>query len=223
MYVDLLGDSAADAQIESNKKAGTKVLVPAVSWLVCPDKLRRRAGVSGAGARSRNPGRAVAAKDLYSLRGPSRPQSQVPHLGQDARHLHSIQLRNKRQDFRDELIFHQLADFVLAVLFPATEQFRHGHLQGSSQPLQGRQRGRGFLVFNFRNVGSRHGHASGQLPLAQPAAQAQRADGGREVQVPTAHPGHGIITGGVITTGSGSGSSSRDEWQRRQLLLTVRN
>jgi len=26
-----------------------------------------------------------------------------------------------------------------------------------------------------------------------------------------------------ITTGSGSGSSSRDEWQRRQLLLTVRN
>jgi hypothetical protein len=33
----------------------------------------------------------------------------------------------------------------------------------------------------------------------------------------------GIITGGTITTGSGSGSSSRDEWQRRQLLLTVRN
>jgi hypothetical protein len=36
-------------------------------------------------------------------------------------------------------------------------------------------------------------------------------------------PGMGIITGGVSTTGSGSGSSSRDEWQRRQLLLTVRN
>ena len=125
-----------------------------------------------------------------SLRGPSRSQSQIPHLRQDARHLHSVQLRNKRQNFRDELIFHQLADFILAVLFPTTEQFRHGHLQGSSQSLQGRQRGRGFLVFNFRNVGSRHRHASGQLPLAQPAAQAQRADGGREVQVPTAHPGH---------------------------------
>jgi hypothetical protein len=36
-------------------------------------------------------------------------------------------------------------------------------------------------------------------------------------------PGMGIITGGTITTGSGSGSSSMDEWQRRQLLLTVRN
>jgi hypothetical protein len=33
----------------------------------------------------------------------------------------------------------------------------------------------------------------------------------------------GIITGGVMTIGSGSGSSSKDAWQRRQLLLWVRN
>ncbi len=166
------------------KKAGTKGLVPAVSWLVCPDKLGKERPRS---ARRTAEG---GCPTQLRLRGPSRPQRQIPHLSQDARHLHSVQLRNKRQNLRDELIFHQLADFVLAVLFPTTEQFRHGHLQGSSQPLQRRQRGRGFLVFNFGNVGSRHGHASGQLPLAQPAAQAQGADGGREIQMPTAHPGH---------------------------------
>jgi hypothetical protein len=36
-------------------------------------------------------------------------------------------------------------------------------------------------------------------------------------------PGMGIITGCATTMGSGSGSSSRDAWQRRQLLLVVRN
>jgi hypothetical protein len=36
-------------------------------------------------------------------------------------------------------------------------------------------------------------------------------------------PGMGIITGGATMMGSGSGSSSRDAWQRRQLLLDVLN
>jgi len=33
----------------------------------------------------------------------------------------------------------------------------------------------------------------------------------------------GIIIGGTTEMGSGSGSSSKDAWQRRQLLLDVRN
>ncbi|MGB0011650.1 MAG: hypothetical protein WBQ03_08590 [Candidatus Sulfotelmatobacter sp.] len=41
MTVDLLAIHLATRM----KKAGTKVLVPAMSWLVCPDKLRRLAGV----------------------------------------------------------------------------------------------------------------------------------------------------------------------------------
>jgi hypothetical protein len=32
-------------------------------------------------------------------------------------------------------------------------------------------------------------------------------------------PGTGIMTGGATTIGSGSGSSSKDAWQRRQLLF----
>ena len=36
-------------------------------------------------------------------------------------------------------------------------------------------------------------------------------------------PGTGIITGGATMIGSGSGSSSRQAWHRRQLLLEVRN
>jgi hypothetical protein len=35
--------------------------------------------------------------------------------------------------------------------------------------------------------------------------------------------GTGIIIGGATMMGSGSGSSSKDAWQRRQLLLDVRN
>jgi hypothetical protein len=40
------------------------------------------------------------------LRRPSWPYRQIPHLGQDARHLHPVQLRDERQQLRDELIFH---------------------------------------------------------------------------------------------------------------------
>jgi hypothetical protein len=40
---------------------------------------------------------------------------------------------------------------------------------------------------------------------------------------PRPFPVTGIIIGGATMMGSGSGSSSKDEWQRRQLLLDVRN
>ena len=36
----------------------------------------------------------------------TRPYRQIPHLGQDARHLHPVQLRHERQQLGDELIFH---------------------------------------------------------------------------------------------------------------------
>ena len=180
-------------------------MVPASSWLVARIKfqLHRRVSVASSGLVPnflRRPGTYVPGL-LYAapaglgarprLRGPSWPHRQIPHLGEDARHLHSVQLRHEGQDFRDKLIFHQFADFVLTVLFAATEQFRHGHLQGSRQPFQGRQRWRGFLVLTLGNVGPRHGHASGKLPLAQPAAQAQRADGRCQIQMPAAVAGHG--------------------------------
>src|SRR5213083_1463697 len=51
------------------------------------------------------------------LRAPARPQSQVPHLRENARHLHPIQLRDEWQQFRDKLIFYQVADFFLAIAF----------------------------------------------------------------------------------------------------------
>src|SRR5437016_11391940 len=53
------------------------------------------------------------------LRAPARPQSQVPHLRENARHLHPIQLRDEWQQFRDKLIFYQVADFFLAIAFAA--------------------------------------------------------------------------------------------------------
>jgi hypothetical protein len=40
---------------------------------------------------------------------------------------------------------------------------------------------------------------------------------------PRPFPATAIITGGAAIIGSGSGSSSMEAWQRRQLLLVVRN
>src|SRR5580700_3894500 len=123
MSVDLLRIHEA----AKREKAGTKGLVPALSWLVARIKsCKARAGLRPADSRGR-----LSPHEPLRLRGPSRPHRQIPQLSQDARHLHPIQLRNKRQNLRDELIFHQFADFVLAVLFSATEKFRHGYLQCS--------------------------------------------------------------------------------------------
>src|SRR5580693_8521725 len=123
MSVDLLRIH----QRTSEKKAGTKELVPASSWLVarikscrCSSRLRRMH--SREPALSLPKGR-LSPHESFRLRGSSRPHRQIPQLSQDTRHLHPVQLRNKRQNLRDELIFHQFADFVLAVLFSATEQF----------------------------------------------------------------------------------------------------
>ncbi len=57
MTVDLLAIHLATRM----KKAGTKVLVPAVSWLVCPDKLEEK----GRAARGGQPRAAVPAPSLY--------------------------------------------------------------------------------------------------------------------------------------------------------------
>src|SRR5262249_37291250 len=70
----------------------------------CPEKL------CGAGASPAEP---------RKLRASSRPQRQIAHLRQNARHLHSIQLRNEGQYLCDKLILHQLADFFLAIAFAA--------------------------------------------------------------------------------------------------------
>jgi hypothetical protein len=131
---------------EAMKKAGTK-FGPGVELAGCPDKIVAALPLP---FHQQNP------RQTLALSGPSRPHRQIPHLSQNAGHLHPVQLLDKRQNLRDELIFHQFADFVLTVLFTATEQFRHGHLQGSRQPFQGRQRRRSFLVFDLGNVCPRY-------------------------------------------------------------------
>src|SRR5712672_2926076 len=75
---------------------------------------------------------------LYRLRAPSRPHRQVPHLRQNARHLHPVQLGQTRHNLGDELIFHQLTYFLLPVPFSAGEQIRHADLERSCQSLQRR-------------------------------------------------------------------------------------
>ncbi len=122
----------------------------------------------------------------FSAAGSSNP---APGSGCSTSAFRSVARRTA--EFRDKLIFHQFVDFLLAVAFAAAEQIGHSDLQCTRQPFQGRQRRRGFLVFNFGNVGTGHGHASRELALAEPVAQAQGADGGRQVQVSATVAGHG--------------------------------
>jgi len=167
---------AGRKQKRQKKKAGT-IAGPGLVLAGCPDKLE---------ALSPEDACFAAEGSLYlcyidtnfenlkletTLSASARSHCQVPHLRQNARHLHPVQLRNEWQDFGNELIFHQFADFFLAAAFSAAEQFGHSNLQCTRQPFQGRQRRRGLLVFDFGHVRSRHGHSSGQLPLAETAAQ----------------------------------------------------
>ncbi len=80
-------------------------MVPVLSWLVARIKieaLTRRAEIlsrAGCGEGS----------TLRLLRGSPRSHRQIPQLGQNARHLHSVELRNKRQNLGHKLVFHQFA------------------------------------------------------------------------------------------------------------------
>jgi len=129
---------------DDKKKAGTSGWSRRVCWLVA----RIKSKYGGKAPNSLEPLRGPEGP-LPLLRAPPRPHRQIAHLHQDARHLHSVQLRNEWQELGDELIFHQLADFFLTSAFSSAEQFGHGHLQCARQPFQGRQRGRGFFVLDF--------------------------------------------------------------------------
>ena len=56
------------------------------------------------------------------------------------------------------------------------EQVRHGYLQSRSETGERRQGRRSLLVLDLGDVGARHAHANGQLPLAQAVAMAQVAN-----------------------------------------------
>src|ERR1700722_12143246 len=98
-----------------HKKAGTQIWSRHSSWLVA----RRKSKDFKVSKASRFQPEAIP-HDLETLkpchfqtlplRRPPRPDRQIPNLRQNARHLHAIQLRNKRQQLGDELILHQFAD-----------------------------------------------------------------------------------------------------------------
>src|SRR6516164_1339176 len=153
----------------------------ASSWLVARKKLASEGHAFGAGqprSQTRDP------QKNQSLGCSARPDGQVAYLCQDARHLHPVQLRHEWQNLRDEGILHQVPNLFLPAALAAGEQIGHGNFQRARQPLERRQRGCGLLVFDLGHVGPRYGHAGRELALAQSIAQAQGADGGREIQMP---------------------------------------
>ena len=57
-------------------------------------------------------------------------------MRQDARHLHAVQLGDEGQNLGDELVFHQFANFFLAVSFPAGKQVGDTDFERPRKPLQ---------------------------------------------------------------------------------------
>ena len=115
---------------------------------------------------------------------PPRTHRQVPHLRQNARHLHSIQLRDVRQYLCHKLIFHQFPHFFLPAALAARKQARNADFQRPRQTLQRRQRRRRLLIFNLGDVSPWHRHAQSQLALAHAVPQTQRTNRLRQVQMP---------------------------------------
>ena len=106
------------------RKKSRNPRVPAVQLVVARIKLfkpgSRPAGAKAPILRVPN-GPAEAVPSRSRLRAPPWPHCQISHLRQDARHLHAVELPDERQNVRDELIFHQFANFFLAVPFSTSE------------------------------------------------------------------------------------------------------
>src|SRR5215475_1631421 len=57
-----------------------------------------------------------------ALRASTRVQRQVPHLAQDVGPLHAVQPSDERNDLGDEVIGHEIANFVFVGAHAALEQ-----------------------------------------------------------------------------------------------------
>jgi hypothetical protein len=88
------GGRCLEAASCEEKKAGA-TRAPAVQLVVCPDKNRVKT----------------------TSRAAPRTNSQIANLGENARHLHAVELRQVGHDIGDERVFHQLADFFLPATF----------------------------------------------------------------------------------------------------------
>jgi len=73
-------------------------------------------------------GRTGVVRPTRKLRSSSWTQCHISELGQDARHLHAIQLIYERNHLRDKFVFHQIANFFLAIPLSTCQQIRHGDL-----------------------------------------------------------------------------------------------
>jgi hypothetical protein len=107
-----------EQKVGSRKKAGAD-FAPAVQLVVCPEKTwDLHAAWTKNGSRGAGIGKLEGS--LYqSLRAAPRPNRQIAHLCQNARHLHRVQLRQIRHDLRHKLVLDQFAHFFLAVAFAA--------------------------------------------------------------------------------------------------------
>jgi len=147
----------------ASKKAGTKI-GPGCELAGCPDKVKN-SRASRADSRGGCPHINLQVSSL--TRSSRRIVKSRTWLGCSTSAFR--QLRNEGQHLRDELVFDEFADFVLTALFAAAQQF--GTVTSKARASRSREDSVAWLFRSrFGNVGSRHGHASCQLALAQAAA-----------------------------------------------------
>jgi len=165
----------------SGRQEKSRSLTAPAAQLVCA-RMKLNCGKLDAHGRDARASKPCLSKQLCAT---PRPNGQVAHLGKNARHLHTVQLRHKRQHIRNELVFQQLPNLLLPAALPTREKTRDADLKGACETFEGREcRGRLF-VLDLRDVGTRHRHAERQLTLAHAIAQSERANGLCQVQVTT--------------------------------------
>lgn len=118
---------------------------------------------------------------LPELRRTTTTAGQFPHLIQEHRALERVKLRHQRSDLCQERIREYRRGFPRTPALPIPQQIADVDLQRIGQPLQRRERGHRFPIFNLRNIGARNLHTASQLPLAEAAAMAHFANSPRHV------------------------------------------
>jgi len=116
-----------------------------------------------------------AAVQPQLLGGAPAAQSSVADGAMKERPVHRLQVRQQGGDLGEERVGKDSCDFFLANAARVANQLADVHIEGAGEPLQRTQCRNRFAVFNFRDIGSRHLHPPGQLPLAQVARLANIA------------------------------------------------
>ncbi len=94
----------------------------------------------------------------------------------DERAVQRIQLRKQGSNFGQERVCEDGGYLFIAAAARVPDKLADVHLESGGEAFERAEGGDGFAIFNFRDVGAGHLHATGKLALAEVAGFADFAD-----------------------------------------------